>query len=229
MWSLTERKLSLIAIIILALALTAGCTGQPEKTLKSTDEKPSENDGLALFRFDLILKQELIFYDENTGNIRVYLRLKHNLMPLKPEKNILIGTIRLIEFDPLGDVYSVRVAPALSPSELTIDDIKKLAFKNPEIRPVPKMLSGFNEVDIYGSGTFDAIVELTFKPRETIASDDEAFSYIKDLAHDKKAGFAYAITIDRENNKQLYRKVEVLVPEQVFSSDKEIYLFSVDL
>jgi|GEM_PF-5600840 len=229
MWNLIEKKFSLISLLVLVLVLTAGCTGQSPKPLKSMDETPVEDEGPALFSFDVIVRQELIFHDANTGNIMVYLRLKHNSMPYEPEKNITVGTIRLVEFEPLGDIYSVRVAPALSPSKLTIDDIKKLAFRTPEIKPSPKMQSGFNEVDIYGSGTFDTIVELTVKPRETITSNDQAISYVKDLAYDKKAGFAYAITIDRDNNKQLYRKVEVFIPEKVFSSSNEFYLFSVNL
>jgi hypothetical protein len=223
------KKLSLIILILAAFLFIGGCSTKTRVNTQTGKEQTDAEKNLAFFSFDVILRNELVVYDENTGNIKIYVRVKHNSIPLQSEKNILAGTIRLGEFEPLGEVLTVRAAIAPSPLKLTTSDIKKLHFKDPEIRPTAKMQSGFNEIDVYGSGTFDCLVELNLKPAQTISSDKEALDYVSDLAYEGKIVFAYALKMDRENNKQLYHRVEVKVPEKVFKTGKEVFLLSFSL
>jgi hypothetical protein len=151
-------------------------------------------------------------------------------MPLKSEQNVLAGKITFNEAEPLSNfIYRVRIAGAPRPEAISVDDIKKLKFGYFTLNPSKKMITGFNEIDTYGSGACDIIAELVIKPEEHIESLKSAEDYLKDLCYDGKIEFAYVVLMDRPENKQLYRKVEIKVPEEVFNVKSEIFLFNFQL
>lgn len=220
--------LSLLAFFIIFTGCSQNTTGKIPNTDKNS--KDTEFSEKSLFNVDVNIKKELVIFDEKTNTILAYLRIKHNIMPLKSEQNVLAGKLTFSEEEPLSDfVYRVRLAGALKPETISVDDVKRLKFGSFTLNPSRKMVTGFNEIDIYGSGACDIIFELAIKPEENIESIKSAEEYLKDLCYDGRIGFSYAVIMDRSENKQLYRKVEIKVPEKVFNSKNEIYLFSFQL
>lgn len=237
MWSFTlNRNFKVLITLVLSLTLFAftlsSCSSGSvnSKTESGNNNESSQPSDKSLFSIDVSLKKEFVSYDSETDTIYAYFRMKHNILPLQSEKNVLAGNLTISDPEPLSDfVYRVRICGAPSEQELKSEDIKSIKFGPFKLAPTKSIKTGFNEMDIYGSGAFDLIVELAVKPEEEIGSDAEAEKYLKDLCYDKKIGFSYAIYMDRPDNKQLYRKVEIKVPEKVFDSNAEIFLFAVKL
>lgn len=221
------KKLSLLLIFAFVLAfLSPSCQKSPEPNSEMV-ENPEKNR--FLYSFDVIVKKEEVVVDSATGKLKLYLRLKHNFMPLTQDKDRKAGRIRFAEAEGSEKTYGVRFAKAPKPEKLSEKEFVRLGFGIVEVTPVARLSSGFNEIDIYGSGSIEIIAEIVVIPEEAVETTADAEKYLADLAYDGKIAFSYAVSMSEGNGKELYRKVEIKVPEKVITSGAEVFALSANL
>lgn len=225
MWNLIKR-IKLITLLICSVFLLSSCSNA--KSPNSLEKKDNQQERY-LFGIDISARKEFIKINPATGNIEMLLRIKSNIYPLQPEKNMKAGITHIAKPEARGKVYLVRIAKAPKPERMLPEEIVKIRFGDIEISPTARMVTGFNEIDAYGSGSFEFLALLIIKPEEEPANDREAEDYVRDLCFNKQIGFSYAIFMDTEPGKQIYSKVELTIPDKVFISKDDVYLKTVNL
>ncbi|MCX7832414.1 MAG: hypothetical protein N2440_05905 [Actinobacteria bacterium] len=192
------------------------------------DEKhPIKDKGV--FSIDISAKLEKLIIDESTGNIKLYVRFIHNIMPNNPQEETKAGNLNIGDAEPIGETYLVRIAKAPRKESLSYGEIIQLNFGQFTLQPVNKLSSGFNEIDQFGNGSFEFLAEITVRPREEIPDEESAKDYISDLCYENKIGFNYSITIEQGRGRQLYKSIEIKIPEKLIKSNKEFLISTAEL
>ncbi len=204
--------------------LITGCSTEANtRDTNSTNQEQEEIEGVLFF--DVTASMEGVTLNVSDGSILVYIRLTQNFSPANPEKETTAGNITVMNPESEDEIIkNVRIAKAPEQEKLKPEELKFLKWGTISIRPQDRLLTGFNELDKSGNGSVQFIMELKIYPKENIESVSQAESYAKDLAYDGKLKASYEVYMDIEKNKQLFRKVDIKIPEDVFTTDADVFL-----
>lgn len=223
MWSLKAAKLVLLLSTV-ALVLT-GCASDQEISQEPAETTPAAEtvnvDGD--YAIDVSLVSDLVMVDGPQQAILVYLRVQNSFYPVKLDSNETVLKLRLDRPSGEGYIKAVRIALYDGNAPLNRGQVKKLVFGPVEISAGESIRTGINEIDYFGNGNVDIIVELKVVPPELPSNDEEAVDYLRDLAADGSLNFSYEVTMNRGENRQIFEKVEIQLPEAVFDGTPVFY------
>jgi len=207
----------------LVTATFAGCettksreSGAPQESTKAATINKVEGTYLV----DVAVRAERIEIDENTGRLIVFFRVANTIYPAAEtslEKKAGAFHFR----KPAGSGYVRAVSLALAPTqdEVTEEIAKKLVFGEPSLEPTARLTTGFNEIDLYGSGRVELIARAAIEPESLPRTVDEARAWLKDVAADRKLVVSYELSAETAPNKEISADITMTIPERAFGDE----------
>lgn len=226
MWNLKFVKLCAAFLVIALAASGCGSNQLANQIEEATSETTPSTQSIEVdgdYGIDVNLVSDLVFVDRPQQAIFAYLRIQNSFYPVKLDSNETVQKLRIDNPSGEGYIKAVRIAKFDGGTPLNKGQIKKLVFGPVEIEATDSIRTGVNEIDYFGNGSVDIIVELKVVPPELPASDEEALSYLKDLASDGNLNFSYDVTMSRGENKQIFEKVKIQIPAGVFEGNQVFY------
>lgn len=220
------RVLSGLIVLALIMASLASCgttksskSGAPQESTKATTINKVEGTYLV----DVVVRAERIEIDENTSRLVVFFRVANTIYPAGEtsfEKKT--GAFHFRKPDGSGYVRAASLALAPTQDEIAEEIAKKLVFGEPLLEPTASLKTGFNEIDLYGSGRVELIVRAAVEPESLPRTVDEARTWLKDVAADRKLVVSYEMSVETAPNKEISADITITIPERAFGDEPAI-------
>lgn len=224
MESTTNRIATRLAATLLVLALLvvggAGCSKAKEEggTASESTEPATLNKVKGRFLVDVAVRFEGLYLDEANEVVEAYFRVSNTVYPADTaSQGRTVGTFSFRS--PAGSGYATGARIALAPpeSDAPFSRPTKLVYGDVSVEPTASLKSGFNEIDLYGSGRVELVLKLVCSPERLPADEAAALDWLRDVAADEKLRFSYEIATETAPGKELSADIEVTIPPTAFA------------
>lgn len=226
---MTRKSVHVLSGLIgfaLVMATLAGCgttksseSGAPQESTKAATINKVEGTYLV----DVAVRAERIEIDENTGRLIVFFRVANTIYPAgETSLDKKAGAFHFRKPAGSGYIRSVSLALAPTQDEVTEEIAKKLVFGEPSLEPTTSLKTGFNEIDLYGSGRVELIARAAIEPESLPRTADDARAWLKDVAADRKLVVSYELSAETAPNKEISADITITIPEGAFGDEPAI-------